>query len=562
MGPSKVVAGIDVGNSTTEVVLVDPHTRDPVAWDRAPTRAAKGSPASLDGAAHLLHRVIRRTGHAVDRVGVATLRPVRTGAVAVPDEPLSTGRLLVRSTGSDTLGSAGFGVGVPCRVDDVPPHDGDVVALVPAGFGFRAAANTVRQWVADGVAVVAVICADDESVLVSNRLGAGIAVIDGMPVADLGAHTVERLAVEVARLGHPLTRVTDSMALVWSLGLSDEERTDAVAAAARLVDSRGGVVAATRTRRGSPHTTAPTSWVEWQDGTRTSFADAHPALATGPPGLAAAYYVAGLDRDREDVSDLVAVRLADVGSAAMSRRGSIGDHAFVLSSLSRSNSVDAPASALAERTGLDVVGTVEEADAARRGALTTPGAPVGAAVLDLGGGTIDLVVGADSVVGAGAGELLTVSVAELLGIPFGAAEWAKRGPAVRIDSPHVVVSEDGSRTFAPTSPPKDTVGAVAVAGPVGWLVVSRDLSGSEWRALRLAVKHDVLGGGMRRLLAAGLELPAALVVVGGPAGDDETVRTLSAVLGPGMSVGRGAVAGVLGHRYAVAHGLALAVLDG
>jgi hypothetical protein len=101
-----------------------------------------------------------------------------------------------------------------------------------------------------------------------------------------------------------------------------------------------------------------------------------------------------------------------------------------------------------------------------------------------------------------------------------------------------------------------------VAGPVGWLVVSRDLSGSEWRALRLAVKHDVLGGGMRRLLAAGLELPAALVVVGGPAGDDETVRTLSAVLGPGMSVGRGAVAGVLGHRYAVAHGLALAVLDG
>jgi hypothetical protein len=559
----RVVAGIDVGNSTTEVVLVDPDTRGAVAWDRAPTRGAKGSYVSLDAAAHVLHRLLQRTGHDVERVGVASLRPVRTEAVAVPDEPVSTGRLLVWSAGTDTMGSPGFGVGVPCRLAAVPPRGTDVVALVPAGFGFRGAAQVVNRWLADGVAVVAVVCQDDEAVLVSNRIATGIAVVDGVPVPDLGREAVETVAVEVAAQGHPLTRLTDSMALVSSLRLTEAERTDAVAAAGLLVDSRGGVVATAPVARGPAPTTAEMgSWVGWHDGTRSSLAEAHARLAQGPPGLAATFCLGGDTHDAEQVADLVTVRLADVGSAAMSRRGSVAEHVFVMSSLRRSGAVDDPAGALAQLTGLDVVTTSQEAAAARDGALTTPGAPPTAAVLDLGGGTIDLVVGADSVVGAGAGDLLTVSVAELLGIPRGAAEWAKRGPAVRIDSPHVVVAEDGSRSFASPMPPKDSLGAVVVNGPAGWLVVSQQLSGSEWRALRLAVKQDVLGGGIRRLLASGLPLPSALVVVGGPAGDDEAVRTLSDVLGPDISVGRGAVAGVLGHRYAVAYGLALTVLDG
>ncbi len=556
-----VVAGIDVGNSTTEIVLVDPDTREPVAWDRAPTRAAKGSYASLDAAAHVLHRLLHRTGHDVERIGVAVLRPVRTEAVAIPDVPVSTGRLLIWSAGTDTIGSPGFGVGVPCRVGTVPPRGTNVVALVPAGFGFRGAAQGVNQWLADGVAVVAVVCADDEAVLVSNRLATAIAVIDGVPLADLGPETVETVAVEVAGPGHPLTRITDSIALVATLRLTDAERSDAVSAAGLLVDSRGGVVATARVANRRASTTMDRgSWVGWHDGSRSSLAEAQVRLAQGPPGLAASYCM-GDTHEAEEVSDLVAVRLADVGSAAMSRRGTVADNSFVVSSLSRSSAVDDPAGALSDRTGLEVVTTAEEAAAARHGALTTPGAPPTAAVLDLGGGTIDLVVGADSVVGAGAGELLTVSVAELLGIPRGAAEWAKRGPAVRIDSPHVVVAEDGSRSFASPTPSRGALGAVAIAGPAGWLVVSQQLSGSEWRALRLAVKQDVLGGGIRRLLASGLSLPSALVVVGGPAGDDETVRTLSDVLGPDISVGRGAVAGVLGHRYAVAYGLALAVLD-
>ena len=50
------------------------------------------------------------------------------------------------------------------------------------------------------------------------------------------------------------------------------------------------------------------------------------------------------------------------------------------------------------------------------------------------------------------------------------------------------------------------------------------------------------------------------MLVGGPAGDDEALAALTAVLPATTAVGRGDVAG-LGHRYAVAYGLCLHALQ-
>ena len=47
-----------------------------------------------------------------------------------------------------------------------------------------------------------------------------------------------------------------------------------------------------------------------------------------------------------------------------------------------------------------------------------------------------------------------------------------------------------------------------------------------------------------------------MLLVGGVAADDELVSLLRPLVG-GRPVGRGDVAGALGHRYAVAYGLAL-----
>jgi len=54
-----IVAGIDVGNHTTEIVIarVGDGAVAPVAHGQAPTRGRKGSRESLEGAAALLHRL-------------------------------------------------------------------------------------------------------------------------------------------------------------------------------------------------------------------------------------------------------------------------------------------------------------------------------------------------------------------------------------------------------------------------------------------------------------------------------------------------------------------------
>ncbi len=60
-----VIAGIDVGNATTEVVLVSGGKI--LGAGRAPTRGRKGSPGSLRGAAALVRRLERQFGCTVTR---------------------------------------------------------------------------------------------------------------------------------------------------------------------------------------------------------------------------------------------------------------------------------------------------------------------------------------------------------------------------------------------------------------------------------------------------------------------------------------------------------------
>ncbi|MEO3855716.1 diol dehydratase reactivase ATPase-like domain-containing protein [Acrocarpospora sp. B8E8] len=98
------------------------------------------------------------------------------------------------------------------------------------------------------------------------------------------------------------------------------------------------------------------------------------------------------------------------------------------------------------------------------------------------------------------------------------------------------------------------MGWLAVPGPAGLLPFSAAMSPAEWRSLRLSIKRAVLGATLRRALDE-LAVPyERAVVIGGQAGDDEVLAVLARELA--TPVGRGDVAGRLGHRHAVAYGLA------
>ena len=196
-----VIAGVDVGNATTEVVLVSGGKI--LGAGRVPTRGRKGSPGSLRGAAALVRRLERQLGGTVGEARIAPLRAVDTAVVTVPGTAGPSGRLRVLAAGVPTPGGTGACVGPPLRLDDAPRGgEADVVAIVPPGLRYDEAAARVRALLAAGTRIGAVLVAGDEGVLVANRLPGSLPVIDQVDMDTAAA--CRMLAVEVRPPGHTL----------------------------------------------------------------------------------------------------------------------------------------------------------------------------------------------------------------------------------------------------------------------------------------------------------------------------------------------------------------------
>jgi len=552
-----VIAGVDVGNATTEVVLVSGGKI--LGAGRVPTRGRKGSPGSLRGAAALVRRLERQLGGTVGEARIAPLRAVDTAVVTVPGTAGPSGRLRVLAAGVPTPGGTGACVGPPLRLDDAPRGgEADVVAIVPPGLRYDEAAARVRALLAAGTRIGAVLVAGDEGVLVANRLPGGLPVIDQVDTDTAAA--CQLLAVEVRPPGHTLRVLADPVALGARLGLDPlaaAEAGDAAAVSRMLADQGNAVVGLLPVAPDAPETPAE-PWVLTAEDGRLPLRAAIPRLAGWPVGAVHGY---GTGAAARQVDDLFAVDLAAAAEAATARQGSTG-RAVLVASLSRAGNEDA-ASVLGDLLQVPAHGPVSEPAAARLGALTTPGGRDDAIVADLGAGTIDVIGPGGSVVAAGAGELLTAAVAEMLGIPRASADWVKRGPCVRVDGGQRFEGEDGRRGFLDVPAPASAAGMLAVEGPGGWLPFDRHHGPGEWRAIRLRLKQAVLAANFRRAVRTLGQDPAQVLVVGGPAGDEELLGVVARSLPDGVAVGRGDVGGTcpggpLGHRYAVALGLALA----
>ena len=297
------------------------------------------------------------------------------------------------------------------------------------------------------------LVAGDEGVLVANRLPGDVRrdlpVIDQVDAA--AAAVCPLLAVEVRPPGHTLRLLADPVALAARLGLAEGEAADAVAVSRALADHANAVVGLLPAVPDAPEV-PDEPWVMTAGEGRLTLRPACPRLAGWPVGAVSAFG-AGPGLAEAEVDDLFAVDLAAAAEAATARQGSTG-RAVLVASLSRAADAEA-ASVLRDLLDVPVHSPVSEPDAARLGALTTPGARDDAVVVDLGAGTIDVNGPGGTVVAAGAGELLTAAVAEMLAIPRASADWVKRGPCVRVDGGPRFEGEDGNRGFlASRRPPR------------------------------------------------------------------------------------------------------------
>jgi hypothetical protein len=542
-----LVAGIDIGNSTTEIVIASGS--EPIAWDRRPTRGMKGSEASIKAAVSLLQSLQREHQLTIEKVVVAPWQPVETLTSTIHEPLPDTGRLQILKTAHQSVVGDGWAIGQPWLITQEAMSEVSLIAVVPSGVGFEFAAAAINRELANGSNIVGAVIADDEAVLVAKRVSADIPIADGVDTEI--ARTARRLFLEVRPQNSSLKIATDVWALRSALELSEMDASPLNEIVRWVKNERTALIGLFSETQISTKTN--NGFIDWIDGTTTELFEAIAKIENSLIGDVSRIAIT----DPISTSDIWAFDITKVlADRGLRQVGHTRDLALAqLSPHSSSSNLE-----LSAMFKVPVVVAESESFAARIGATSTPGVGSGAAILDIGGGTIDLISEVE-LSAAGAGELLTAAVAFALDTSRGAADWIKRGPAQRLESPQVLLSEDGSKNFVSEAAPypASAMGSLVTPGPAGFLTFGQNLQPAEWRIMRQGLKQAAIGKNVARLIRSlesktGTAKDLDLVVVGGPVADDELLPVIGAI--PGVKgIGRGNVAGKLGHRYAVAYGL-------
>jgi hypothetical protein len=556
-----VVAGVDVGNHTTEIVIarVGVGSVEPIAHGQAPTRGRKGSKESLEGAAVLLRRIEVDAGVTANELLLAALRPVDTATAPIPpaSSPRSPVRSLRRPDASTPAGTgSGVGRNVPLHSLRGDVIDGPAIVSVDAATDFEVAAREISAAVDRGWRIVGVIAAQDDAVLIGNRIPVDVPVVDEVDLNGLEPGAL--IAVEVVAEGRAYRAMADPIALCVALELGTDQIRHVAEFTRELADSPAIAVTP---RTGAPERPAvDDDYVDCTvDGhvVRYSPAQAHSVLRLEPPGNVVAVRLKSIPTAEHGIAvdDAFFTDLSSIDNGAWLRRGVADTRGTVVALLAADHVADA-AETLQDLTGRPTRTISSEPEAAAVGARTTPGLPPDSVVCDIGGGTIDLVGAGHTVTAAGAGEAITTAVARVLGVPRALAERVKRTPALRVEGPHVAHEEDGRRLFLDRPAPAEAIGRLCTRGTAGLVPFSNKLAAEEWRSLRLAIKQETVAANIARAMLAFDEPPVALVLAGGGALDDELLRTVGESLRSiPVVVGRASIDGVHGPRFAVASGL-------
>src|SRR5215211_6400289 len=183
-----IVAGVDIGNQTTEVALARVESGlTPVFLAEAlvTTTGIKGTPATLNGVRAALERAAESAGIAVADIGLVRINeaaPVVAGVAmqAITETVLTDSTLIGHNP--ETPGGGGLGFGVTVALEDLVGVREPAIVVVRRGTSFEAVASAIRFARSSGVPVTGVIVEADDGVLIANRIGEPV-----IPIVEVGA---------------------------------------------------------------------------------------------------------------------------------------------------------------------------------------------------------------------------------------------------------------------------------------------------------------------------------------------------------------------------------------
>ncbi|EBF8099693.1 propanediol dehydratase reactivase alpha subunit PduG [Salmonella enterica subsp. enterica] len=599
----RYIAGIDIGNSSTEVALATLNEAGALTITHsalAETTGIKGTLRNVFGIQEALALVAKRAGINVSDISLIRINEATPVIGDVAMETI-TETIITESTmighNPKTPGGVGLGVGITITPEELltRPADSSYILVVSSAFDFADIANVINASMRAGYQITGVILQRDDGVLVSNRLEKSLPIVDEVLYIDripLGMLA----AIEVAVPGKVIETLSNPYGIATVFNLNADETKNIVPMARALIGNRSAVVV--KTPSGDVKARAiPAGNLELQAQGRTVRMD----VAAGAEAIMKAVDGSGkldnvtgeagtniggmLEHVRQTMAELtnkpsseifIQDLLAVDTSVPVSVTGGLAgefllEQAVGIASMVKSDRLQMAmiAREIEQKLNIDVQIGGAEAEAAILGALTTPGTTRPLAILDLGAGSTDasIINPKGEIIAthlAGAGDMVTMIIARELGLEDRyLAEEIKKYPLAKVESLFHLRHEDGSVQFFPTPLPPAVFARVCVVKPDELVPLPGDLALEKVRAIRRSAKERVFVTNALRALrqvspTGNIRDIPFVVLVGGSSLDFEVPQLVTDALAHYRLVaGRGNIRGSEGPRNAVATGLIL-----
>ncbi len=599
----RYIAGIDIGNSSTEVALATLDEAGALTITHsalAETTGIKGTLRNVFGIQEALALVARGAGIAVSDISLIRINEATPVIGDVAMETI-TETIITESTmighNPKTPGGAGLGTGITITPQELLTRPADVpyILVVSSAFDFADIASVINASLRAGYQITGVILQRDDGVLVSNRLEKPLPIVDEVLYIDripLGMLA----AIEVAVPGKVIETLSNPYGIATVFNLSPEETKNIVPMARALIGNRSAVVV--KTPSGDVKARAiPAGNLELLAqgrSVRVDVAAGAEAIMKAVDGCGRLDNVTGesgtniggmLEHVRQTMAELtnkpsseifIQDLLAVDTSVPVSVTGGLAgefslEQAVGIASMVKSDRLQMAmiAREIEQKLNIDVQIGGAEAEAAILGALTTPGTTRPLAILDLGAGSTDasIINPKGDIIAthlAGAGDMVTMIIARELGLEDRyLAEEIKKYPLAKVESLFHLRHEDGSVQFFSTPLPPAVFARVCVVKADELVPLPGDLALEKVRAIRRSAKERVFVTNALRALrqvspTGNIRDIPFVVLVGGSSLDFEVPQLVTDALAHYRLVaGRGNIRGSEGPRNAVATGLIL-----
>ncbi len=614
------IAGVDIGNSTTEVCIGETGRDNHIhflASASCRTTGTKGTLANVHGIRMALKQAMGSIGRQVEDVSLIRINEaapvIGDTAMETLTETIITDSSMIGHNPSTPAG-AGQAVGELILLENLARAESGkaYIAVASAKHSYEEAARLLNNAAAK-IEITGLILQADEAVLVENRLDKKIPVIDEVARIDKLPEGV-MAAIEVALPGQTVRMLSNPYGIATLLKLNAEETHTITPIAKSLIGKRSAVVL--KTPGGNVHENVLPAgeiyfYKECENGDTTCSVSAETRvdsinLDEGAERIMQALEQAGtiadisgqpdtnvgnmLSRIRQGMSELnkeegADIRITDILAvdtlAPVLVSGALAgetclEKAVGIAAMVKTQKL--PMRAIADQLQMEldtqVIVAGVEAVMASLGALTTPGTRLPLAILDMGGGSTDAaLISEDGKVTmthqAGAGELVSMLIQTELGLEDRhIAEQIKKYPLAKVESLFHMRMENGQINFVEESIEPRFYGRVVLLAEDGFIRIEQDIPMEKIVQVRQEAKRKVFVTNAFRALkkvASGHQLKniSNVVLVGGSAEDFEIPDMLMEEFASYRIVcGRGNIRGSMGPRNAVATGLVLSYAGG